>query len=99
MLLDSNIVIYAAKPESAELRLYLDRISRSVSVISYIESYGYQNLTFEERERLETIFRKTQILPLTDNIADQAICPPAAAPHGVGRCDNRRHRCDTQPGL
>ena len=73
MLLDSNILIYAAKPESAELRSYLDRISRSVSVISYIESYGYQNLTSEERERLETIFRRTQVLPLTDNIADQAI--------------------------
>ena len=73
MLLDSNIVIYAAKPESAELRLYLDRISRSVSVISYIESYGFQNLTTEERERLETIFRRTQILPLTDTIADRAI--------------------------
>ena len=66
MLLDSNIVIYAAKPESAELRSYLDRISRFVSVISYIESYGYQNLTAAERERLETIFRRTQVLPLTD---------------------------------
>ena len=73
MLLDSNIVIYAAKPESAELRSYLDRISRFVSVISYIESYGYQNLTAAERERLETIFRRTQVLPLTDAIANQAI--------------------------
>ena len=73
MLLDSNIVIYAAKPESAELRAYLDRISRSVSVISYIESYGYQNLTIEERERIETIFGRTQVLPLTENIADRAI--------------------------
>ena len=73
MLLDSSIVIYAAKPESAELRSYHDRISRSVSVISYIEPYGYQNLTTEDRERLETIFRRTEVLPLTDVIADQAI--------------------------
>ncbi len=73
MLLDSNIIIYASKPENAELRFFLDRIRRSVSVISYIESLGYQRLSEQERERLLRIFRRTRILPLTDTIAQQAV--------------------------
>ena len=71
--MDSNIIIYSAKPGGAALRSFLEGIRRYVSVISYIESFGYQNLTPEEFQQLETIFRRTQILPLTDDIAEQAI--------------------------
>jgi predicted nucleic acid-binding protein len=73
VLLDSNIIIYSAKPGGAGLRTFLEGIKRYVSVISYIESFGYQNLTQEEFQQLETIFRRTQILPLTDTIAQQAV--------------------------
>ena len=73
MLLDSNIIIYSAKPGGAAFRSFLEGIRRHVSVISYIESFGYQNLTPEEFQQLETIFRRTQILPLTDDIVEQAI--------------------------
>ena len=73
MLLDSNIIIYSAKPGDAALRSFLEGIRRYVSVISYIESFGYQNLKPEEFQQLETIFRRTQILPLTDDIVEQAI--------------------------
>ena len=73
MLLDSNIIIYSAKPGGAALRSFLEGIRRYVSVISYIESFGHQNLTPEEFQQLETIFRRTQILPLTDDIVEQAI--------------------------
>ena len=73
MLLDSNIIIYSAKPGDAALRSFLEGIRRYVSVISYIESFGYQNLKPEEFQQLETIFQRTQILPLTDDIVEQAI--------------------------
>ena len=73
MLLDSNIIIYSAKPGGAALRSFLEGIRRYVSVISHIESFEYQNLTPEEFQQLETIFRRTQILPLTDDIVEQAI--------------------------
>ena len=73
MLLDSNIIIYASKPDGTALRSFLDRIRRYVSVISYIESFGYQSLTVEERLQLVRIFRRTRILPLTDTIAQQAV--------------------------
>lgn len=55
------------------MRSFLEGIRRDVSVISYIESFGYQNLTPEEFRQFETIFLRTWILPLTDTIADQAI--------------------------
>ncbi len=73
MLIDSNIIIYASKPEGAELRSFLDTFPRFVSVISYIESFGYQDLTEEENLQLARIFRRTRILSLTDAIARQAV--------------------------
>ena len=73
MLIDSNIIIYASKPEASVLRSFLDTFRRYVSVITYIESFGYQQLAFEERVQLVRIFRRTQILPLTDAIAQQAV--------------------------
>lgn len=73
MLLDSNIIIYASKPEATELRSFLDTFHRYASVITYIESYGYRDLVEEEREQLDGIFRNTRILALSQTIADQAI--------------------------
>ena len=72
MLIDSNIIIYASKPEGSNLRSFLDTIRRFVSVVTYIESFGQLHLIEEEREQLSGIFRRTQILPLTDGVADQA---------------------------
>ena len=73
MLIDSNIIIYASKPEGAELRSFLDTFQRFVSVISFIESFGYQDLTEEESLQLSRIFQRTRLLPLTDTIAQQAV--------------------------
>ena len=73
MLIDSNIMITAAKPGNLELARFLYSIARSVSIITYIESYGYHSLSETERNDLQEIFEHCDILPLTDNIADQAI--------------------------
>ena len=73
MLIDSNIIIYASKPDGSELRAYLDTIRHYASVITYIESFGYQRLNDEERDQLDGFFRNTRILPLTQAIAEQAV--------------------------
>ena len=73
MLIDSNIMITAAKPGNLELAHFLHSINRSVSIITYIESFGYHSLSDSEKNDLEEIFAHCQILPLTENIADQAI--------------------------
>lgn len=44
MLLDSNIIIYAAKPEHGELRRFIAENEPSVSVVSFVEVVGYHRL-------------------------------------------------------
>lgn len=44
MLLDSNIIIYAAQPQHAGLRQLIAERSPAVSVISQIEVLGYSRL-------------------------------------------------------
>ena len=73
MLIDSNIIIYAAKPAGSNLRALLDTIRRYASGITYIESCGFQNLVEPEREQLDGIFQNTRILAVTDTIAQQAV--------------------------
>jgi toxin FitB len=45
VLIDSNVIIYAAKPEHQELRRFIARHAPAVSVISYVEVLGYHRLT------------------------------------------------------
>ena len=73
MLIDTNIIIYAAQPQYLALRLFLDSIRRWVSVVSYIEALGYHGITADAERHLSEFFRGCQILPLTDDIAQRAI--------------------------
>jgi hypothetical protein len=50
MLLDSNIIIYAAQPEHITLRQFVADHAPAVSVISYIEVLGYHRLSEEEHQ-------------------------------------------------
>ena len=74
MLIDSNILIAASKPGNLQLVHFLYSISRTVSVITYIESFGYHSLSETEMGLLEDIFALCDVLPLTQAIADQSIC-------------------------
>lgn len=73
MLLESNIVIYAAKPEHKALRQFIREREPLVSVITQIEVLGFHRFEFNEREDLEAFFSRTEIIPLTDDIVEQAI--------------------------
>ena len=74
MLIDSNITIYVAQRRYDGLSDFVASLpNRSVSVVSYIEALGYHRLVEPERVFLEAFFLNTDILPLTDDIADQAI--------------------------
>lgn len=53
MLLDSNIITYAAQPEHAALREFIETHTPAVSVISYIKVLGYHKLTADDRQFLE----------------------------------------------
>lgn len=74
MLLDSNILIYAAQPQHAELREFIAEHAPAVSVITHIEVLGYHKLRDVERTRFEEFFRAAEdVFPLSDGVVDQEI--------------------------
>jgi hypothetical protein len=73
MLVDSNILIYAAQPGYAQLRRFIADHAPAVSAVSYVEVLGYHQLDDEERQYLEEFFRLAQVLPLSQAVLDQAV--------------------------
>ena len=73
MLLDSNIIIFAARPEYAALRKFIETHSLAVSDISLIEVLGYQRLTEEDRQILESFFEIAERLPLSETVVQWAV--------------------------
>jgi toxin FitB len=73
MLLDSNIIIYAAQPEHTALRQFIAEHVPAVSVISSIEVLGYHRLSEEERQFLERFFQAAKLLSLSDAVVQWAI--------------------------
>ena len=73
MLIDSNIIIYAAQPEYQEIRDFIAEHSPAVSAVSYIEVLGYHRLTQEARHYFEGFFAAAKILPITNDVIGQAV--------------------------
>lgn len=73
MLLDSNIIIYAAQPEQVSIRQFIQDNAPAVSIISYVEVLGYHGLTNEAQQFFIEFFEASEVLPITDEIATQAV--------------------------
>jgi len=73
MLLDSNILIYAAEPEYDYVRQFIIKQKPIISVISKVEVRGYHKLTLKNQQKLEKLFQIIPLLPITDTIVEQAI--------------------------
>ncbi|MEW6531044.1 MAG: type II toxin-antitoxin system VapC family toxin [Thermodesulfobacteriota bacterium] len=73
MLIDSNIIIYAARREHEDLRRFIAQHAPAVSAISYVEVLGYHKLTNEERRHFEDFFAVAPILSLSHIVLEQAI--------------------------
>ena len=73
MLIDSNIIIYAATPEYANLRQFIAENTPVVSAVSYVEVLGFHRLLEAEKILLEAFFAAITILPLTQAVLDQAV--------------------------
>lgn len=71
MLLDSNIIIYAAKAGHQELRRLIARHAPAVSVVSYVEVLGYHRLTDQDRRYLEDFFIAAPLLQISTEILDR----------------------------
>lgn len=73
MLLDSNIIIYAAKPEYNYLCDLIAKHTPVLSAVSYVEVLGYHRLAAIEKSYFEAFFKTSTILPITEAILQTAI--------------------------
>jgi predicted nucleic acid-binding protein len=72
VLLDSNIIIYAARPEHQALRRFIAEHAPAVSVVSYVEVLGYHRLTEQDRRYFEDFFIAAPVLQISIDILDRA---------------------------
>jgi len=75
MILDSNIIIYAAEPNFLFLRELIRIHNPVVSIVSYIEVLGYEKLSEEQKGYFEEFFENTRILSISESVAKKAIFP------------------------
>ncbi len=68
MLLDSNIIIYAAQPVHAFLRQFIAQNEVVVSAVSYVETCGYHLLKENERRFFEQFFNAAHMLPISHDV-------------------------------
>ncbi len=73
MLLDSNIIIYAALPEYGALQDFIAKHAPAVSAISRVEVLGYHLLTQQDRSEFEEFFAAATVLPVSDLVITKAI--------------------------
>ena len=66
MILDSNLIIYAAKPEYPGLRRLIASRSPAVSAVSMVEVLGYHSLSEDDRQHFEKFFAAARVLPISD---------------------------------
>jgi toxin FitB len=72
-LVDSNILIYAAKPEFPLLKELLEREDIAVSELTKLEVLGFRNLTEEAEKYFNAVFALVTILPISHEIISRAI--------------------------
>ena len=72
-LADSNILIYAAKPEYPFLKELLGQDDIAVSELTKLEVLGFRNLTEEAEEYFNAVFSLVTVLPISHEIINRAI--------------------------
>ena len=73
MIVDSNLLILASKPEHPEIRNWLAEARPTISAISRVEVLGYQKMIASELRQLQLILARLHMIPITDPVLDEAI--------------------------
>ena len=73
MILDSNLIIYASRPQHAALRTFIAREVPSLSAISKVETLGYPDPTESEKQFLKEFFGAAEVLPVSQSVISEAI--------------------------
>jgi len=72
-MLDSNIIIYAAKPGYEALQRFIAKHAPAVSAITRVEVLGYHLLTEQDRKNFGDFFAAATVLPISDSVLSKAI--------------------------
>jgi toxin FitB len=73
MLFDSNVIIYAAKPEHEGLRRLIAEHAPALSAVSYVEVLGYHQLTGQEMRYFKEFFAAAPVLGIDSTVLEQAV--------------------------
>lgn len=73
MLLDSNIIIYAAQPKYVALRNWLESQWYAVSDLTRLEVLGYHKLNRQHSEYFHHFFIYCPRYPISSEVIDKAI--------------------------
>ena len=73
MLLDSNILIYAANQSAPEIEALATSADSAVASVTQIEVYGFTGLKPEEEAALDILFRRLTVHPLDAAVIERAI--------------------------
>jgi len=72
MILDSNIIIYAAQPDHPFLRALIAEQEVFISQLSYLEVLGYHRLSETEKQYFLEFFEQFDLLEISPSIILQA---------------------------
>ena len=84
MLVDSNILIYALKPDGKMLLTFLYTRLPAVSAITYVEVLGTTKLTAASAARIRQLFTRLNVLSLDQSVLDQAVLLRQQRKMGLG---------------
>jgi len=73
VLLDSNILIYAANQSAPEIEALATAADSAVASVTQIEVYGFTGLKPEEEAALDILFRRLTVHPLDTSVIERAI--------------------------
>lgn len=73
ILLDSNILIYSAKPEAVQVWEFLSDNDLSISAISLVEVLGYRKLNADDEDYLREFIKSCQVVDISRVEIDLAI--------------------------
>ena len=73
ILIDSNLIIHAARPENSGLRRFIAENEPAVSVVSIVEVLGFHAITAEEKTRSQNLFAIIPSLAISNTVIDSAV--------------------------
>ncbi|MBP9664852.1 MAG: type II toxin-antitoxin system VapC family toxin [Pyrinomonadaceae bacterium] len=73
MILDSNIIIYAAIPRNEKLRDFIESNAPLVSVVSRVEVLGFRAIRPDAMEYFARFFAAAGSLPVSSEVIDRAV--------------------------